>query len=163
MYAHATTDPRLVPVVLLLATLAIAAPQAGAYTFCLEMDGWQVVPPSGSPAVGAGVLELDEGTSELSYVIEYSGLIGTETGSHIHGPASAGQNAGILYTLPLGTPKVGVIGPLTATEIEQLHEGLWYVQVHTTEFPAGEIRGQILCGLTPVEPGTWGAIKATFQ
>jgi hypothetical protein len=53
--------------------------------------------------------------------------------------------------LPLGSPS-GLVAVLTQAQVNDLMAGLWYVNVHSTVFPAGEIRGQLL----PVpEPSTY--------
>jgi hypothetical protein len=94
-------------------------------------------------------------------------LLSAETSAHIHGPALVGQNAGAIFPLPLGSPKVGAVGPLTPAQIADLSNGLWYVNIHTQGFPGGEIRGQILtgpgnCPPVSVEGTTWGRIKSLY-
>jgi hypothetical protein len=101
----------------------------------------------------------------LHYNVTYSDLLAAETGAHIHGPAPAGTNAGVIFPLPLGSPKVGTVGPLTASQITYLNGGLLYVNVHSVLYPGGEIRGQIVAGscTVPVDDSTWGAIKALYR
>jgi len=78
-------------------------------------------------------------------------------GASIHGPASPGENADPLFNLdgPFFVPPVPGIGggggtdfegsrTLTSEEISQLLAGRWYVNVRSTDFPDGELRGQIL-------------------
>ena len=43
----------------------------------------------------------------------------------------------------LGSPKFGFLGPFTEDERDALNRGLLYINVHSTMFPGGEIRGQI--------------------
>ncbi len=100
---------------------------------------------------GSGTFALDTTADTLTFNITFSGLSGTETASHIHGPAPPGMGAGVLYGLPVGSPKIGTInlvnlpGPYTvADQKTDLLSGLWYVNIHSTTFPGGEIRGQIL-------------------
>jgi hypothetical protein len=69
----------------------------------------------------------------------------------------------VLFPLPLGSPIVGTVGPLTATEEANLNAGLLYVNVHTALIPGGEIRGQIYRGTVGVEPGTWSGVKGLFR
>ena len=107
---------------------------------------------SGSPsAAGSGMLTLDTSANTIAFNITFSGLSSAEVGAHIHGPAAPGSPANVLYTLPAGSPKVGTInlvalpGPYTvAQQIADLGAGLWYVQIHSSNCGAGEIRGQIL-------------------
>ena len=123
------------------------------------------------PAFGAGVFKLDESTNEFSWdilVVDFL-LQAGETASMIHGPAAAGINAGVLITLGIGQTKIGSanladVATATGFTVEQLVEQVttdqWYVNVHTSKNPSGEIRGQIkffpeptalgLCGLAGV-------------
>ncbi len=112
------------------------------FTFTFTLSGAEEVPPNGSPATGSGVITMNTTTNELAFNISFSGLSGSETGAHIHGFAPPGSNAGILYGLPSGSPK---IGSLTYTEAQEanLLAGLSYVNIHSSAFPGGEIRGQV--------------------
>jgi glucose/arabinose dehydrogenase len=73
----------------------------------------------------------------------FSGLEGSETAAHFHGPAPQCENAGVQITVPLGSPKVGS-ATLTAQQMADLLAGLWYLNVHTDLHPGGEIRGQVM-------------------
>jgi hypothetical protein len=42
------------------------------------------------------------------------------------------------------SPKTGCVGPLTGKQMSNLKKGLFYLNVHSEMFPAGEIRGQVL-------------------
>ena len=64
-----------------------------------------------------------------------------ETDAHIHGPAATGSNAAVLFPLPLGQLSDFEIN-LTPQQVTDLKNGLHYVNVHTSMFPNGEIRGQ---------------------
>jgi hypothetical protein len=148
-----------------LAALFVSPASAQQY-FQANLDGSQVVAPTTSPAVGFGCFTLNP-DSTLDYQVSYVGLLSFETGAHIHGPAPAGVNAGVQFGLGLGTPKVGTVGPLTGPQIDDLMNGLYYVQIHTTLFPGGEIRGQILATGNPctvaTEETTWGTVKKLYE
>jgi CHRD domain-containing protein len=98
------------------------------------------------------LLTLSTTTKLLCYSISYTDLVGTETEAHFHAPASAGQNADILFFISpppngpsqTGSPKTGCVGPLTDKQMITLGKGLFYLNVHSDTFPAGEIRGQVL-------------------
>jgi hypothetical protein len=142
--------------------ILLALPTIGfAQTFSATLNGAQEVPPVPTPATGEATLEL-LGDDTLSFVITYGGLLGTESAAHIHGPAPAGVNAGVQFPLPPGNPKVGVVGPLSAQQKSDLLDGLYYINIHTSVFPGGEIRGQIERAV-PVENATWGGVKALFR
>lgn len=105
-----------------------------------EIDGPQE--PTNSPATGFAVITIDTATNALSYNITFSGLVGSENNAHIHGPADPGMSGSIQHNLPLGSPKVGTWFYPEAQEANILG-GRMYINIHSTTFPAGEIRGQI--------------------
>ena len=96
-----------------------------------------------STATGSGTLTYDDQSNLLTWNISFTGLLGTETISHFHGPAESGVNAGAQITLPLGSPKIGSSVLNATQEIDLLNE-LWYVNVHSSVNLLGEIRGQLL-------------------
>src|SRR5262249_13507133 len=81
------------------------------------------------------------------------------TMAHIHGPAAPGETAGVLFEftgLPPGTSgsipqQPFVIGP---ADVANLQAGLYYINIHDSSFPAGEIRGQLHCNATPTPTPT---------
>jgi hypothetical protein len=106
--------------------------------------GSNEVPPNMSAGGGSIELALNHSTRVLTWTVAYQGLSGAVTGAHFHGPAMAGQNAGIAVPMlgSLVSPFVGAI-ILTDEQIVDLMAGKWYVNVHTASYPGGEIRGQI--------------------
>ncbi|HYH85796.1 MAG TPA: PQQ-dependent sugar dehydrogenase, partial [Pyrinomonadaceae bacterium] len=109
--------------------------------FVANLDGSQEVPPNASPARGTATLLLsaDETTARVS--LRFSNLTGPQTLAHIHGPASPGQSAPPIFDLPNGDFGDFQI-TLTPEQVSDLKAGKLYVNVHSTPFPAGEIRGQ---------------------
>ena len=139
------------------ATLAAAA--AVALSACSMMPGMsttvplraslnalQEVPPVSSPATGMLEANLDKSTNVLKWRLTYSGLTGPATAAHFHGPASMGQNAGVV--VPFTSAASGSEGQatLTSAQIDDLMAGKWYANVHTAANPGGEIRGQVGVG-----------------
>lgn len=116
--------------------------------FTAILTGGQEVPQNESNAFGVAFITFEEDEKLLFYSITFTdtNLIGSETAAHFHGPANPGENAPILFAItPVpGSPKVGSIGPLKGKEIRDLKKGLLYLNIHTDEFPNGEIRGQVL-------------------
>ena len=72
-----------------------------------------------------------------------SDLIGTITAAHFHA-AEAGKNGAVAVPI-IGADKGSIEGSatLTDTQAEDLMAGRWYVNIHTTSYKAGEIRGQM--------------------
>jgi hypothetical protein len=108
-----------------------------------SMDGAQEVPPNPSLGVGTVHASVDTQANTLAFDITFTALGAAETDAHIHGPAPAGVSAGIKFPLPLGNKKVGVWNYAQSDEANIL-AGLMYVNIHSANFTAGEIRGQIL-------------------
>lgn len=109
--------------------------------FFATLNGAQEVPPTNSAGTGTATLVLspDEKTARVS--VNFSGLSSTQTDAHIHGPAGVGVEAGVLFPLPSG-PVSDFNIDLTPSQAQDLKNGLFYVNIHTSTFPGGEIRGQ---------------------
>jgi hypothetical protein len=144
---QSTIVPRLL---LGLFALCPFASRAGAQQlyYSALMDGAQETPPVATTATGFGSFVIDTAANTITYHIEFSGLTSAETAAHIHGFAPPGTPAGILFALPLGNPKIGTIQYNDPDE-QNILAGLTYVNVHSSLFPNGEIRGQILATLPP--------------
>jgi len=122
--------------------LGDACDDTGCMLFDVTLDGAQEVPATASPATGVGTVQVDVGINLLSYNVSFSGLTGVESAAHIHGPAGRGFEAGALHTLPAGGQKVGVWG-FAENQQADILAGLTYINVHSSAFAGGEIRGQI--------------------
>lgn len=139
----ADTNPAQGLVILRADRPSTGTPAVNVVRMRADLSGAMEVPANTSTASGRGEFVVDTASDTLSFDLSFSGLTGMETATHIHGPAAAGATAGALFTLPTGTPKIGVWHYDPALEADIL-EGRTYVNVHSTMFPAGEIRGQIL-------------------
>jgi len=111
-------------------------------TMSVPLSGKNEVPPNASPGSGTAKIEL-EGNA-LKWTVTYSGTTGPVTAGHFHGPAPAGANAGVVlpFSGSMASPIVGQ-AQLTAAQVDQLKQGLWYVNLHTAAHPGGELRGQV--------------------
>jgi len=66
------------------------------------------VPPTESNAKAKAELTYDGSTKTLRWTISYWGLTGSVTAAHFHGPATKGENAGVMITIsPLPSPMKG--------------------------------------------------------
>jgi CHRD domain len=115
--------------------------------------------PVTTTANGAAVFTRNGST--MNYVVTYQGIASNPTGMHIHAPAGPTANSGIIVDLmrtPIASTSGVATGSFTATDIRGisgqpptsldsltslLRNGQGYVNVHSTAFPAGEIRGQL--------------------
>ncbi len=137
---------------LLLATAAAAASlmlAPGAYaqtkTFHADATTKEEVPPVTGNGSGKGTFTLNPATKELMWNVTYSGLSSDAAAAHIHGPAAAGANAGVVINLAPNGMKSPLEGKATLTDaqIADLQAGKYYLNVHTANNKGGEIRGQI--------------------
>jgi len=124
-----------------------AAPAAAApAVYAATLSPAEEVPPAAnSKGQGAAEVSFDQKTMELTWKVAYTGLTGPATMAHIHGPASPGSNAGVVVPFPGVAGAQGAQGKQTLTQAQygDLAAGLYYVNVHTAQYPGGEIRGQL--------------------
>jgi hypothetical protein len=109
-----------------------------------SLSAAQEVPPGSGAGTGMAEVQLNTNTNQLTWKVTYSGLSGPATAGHIHGPAAAGANAGVVvpFTAVGAQPVVGQ-ATITPQQVGDLAAGLWYVNIHTAANPGGEIRGQL--------------------
>ena len=145
------------PVYSRLAALAFAALVVGAtaaradtLNFQADLTGGREVPSNNSPATGHVDATLDTSTNTLTWSCTYSGLSSGPIGAHFHGPvsyvaATSEENAPIQVGTPgnLASPFSGK-ATIDASQAQDLKIGRWYFNLHSTKFPAGEIRGPVV-------------------
>ena len=142
-----------------------------------------VVGGTGSLATGTAVLTLNAAQDALSYSITLIGLdldglqtpmdaTDNVTAMHFHA-APAGSNGGVVFGLispnhdvddlvidPVAGTLTGIweetdVNPLSG-QLPNLMVGNLYLNVHTTSFPGGEIRGQVLVAAPIPTLSQWG-------
>ena len=84
---------------------------------------------------------FDTVTNNLSWIVSYSGLSAEPIAAHFHGPALPNESAGFQVVVGVPSPATGQ-KILTPAQAADLLAGLWYINVHSSNFPDGEIRGQ---------------------
>lgn len=141
---------------LLFSALAVAAgSQAAIWQIDEILEPGQEVHSVTSDATGTVSGTYDDVTNMLSLTVTASNFTSNVTMAHVHGPAPRGQNAGILFHFMGATGSQSYSDTrswtLSDTQEASLFAGLTYVNIHTANFGAGEVRGQ----LEPVpEPAT---------
>ncbi|MBN9563831.1 MAG: CHRD domain-containing protein [Alphaproteobacteria bacterium] len=136
----------------LAGAMALLAPQADAtvITYQVHIDGAQANTPS--PGTGHATLMLDTTADTLDVNMAYSGLLAPTTNAHIHCCAPPGATGPVIIPfLPAGFVTGATSGSfshlftgLTPTLVADIQSGLSYINIHTTQFPEGEIRGQVV-------------------
>lgn len=150
---HRTFAPAALVAVAMALALALGSTPAAAaqINFTADLDGAQATPPTVSAGSGTAAVSLDDVSNVLTWELKFSGLA--------DGPQSA-----IAAHFHLGAPGVGPgpieidienaafkspdAGSATITDLQKtdLLAGDWYINVHSTNSPGGEIRGQVLQG-----------------
>ena len=136
--------------------------------------------PVPSPGTGLATVVLDPTAQTIQINATFSGLTSPNiTGAHIHCCAPFGMNAGVATTTPVfpGFPQVGTSGtyssqvfdltqsliynPVFVTMLGGIPQaetaliagitgGQTYFNIHTSSFPGGEIRGQLIAVPGPI-------------
>ena len=109
-------------------------------TLNFVLQASQETPPTTSIATGKGTLKVDNVANTLTYIVDEN--VVSETAAHIHGPAARGVPAGVLFGLPAGAHKSGTVTGLTPAQVADALAGKYYVNIHNTANPGGDIRGQ---------------------
>jgi hypothetical protein len=152
---------------LLLAGLALLAPSiAQADTYIADLSGPSENPGNASPGIGSGTVTLNLATHTLQVDLSWSNLTAPATAAHIHSPASSPANAGVaipltgfpaatsgtysntfntldssIYSSAYLTNHGGTAAGAESGIASELAAGMAYLNIHTSNFPGGEIRG----------------------
>ncbi|TKK68867.1 CHRD domain-containing protein [Ilyomonas limi] len=122
-------------------------PPATNANFAASLSGSQETPPNAETGTGTLTATYDANSNKLSYTLTWTGLTGAPTAMHFH-KGQVGEPGDV--EIPIAGFTAAAAGTLTATatvdedEEEDLMEGHFYVNIHTANYQAGEIRGQVL-------------------
>ena len=155
-------------------SLAVAgAAQAAIMHFKVDLTGANENPAVNTPGFGSAVVDVDTTAMTLFVDITFGGLVGLTTASHIHCCMVPPTNAPVatqvpfFINFPLGvtsgayqntfdmtlasswnptfiTDHGGTPASAFADLLAALSKGQPYLNIHTDEFPRGEIRGQLI-------------------
>ncbi len=107
----------------------------------------QVVPPPKTLAIpsGWGDISFDPATRKMTYSLFLLNLSSAAGGASFHGPAMPGQNAPAVVPIALsgGNSLRGEV-VLSEAQAADLLAYRWYINVHTSMNPTGELRGYVL-------------------
>ena len=139
---------------------------AGDQKFEAKLSGAQEVSAVDTPAMGKLKAEFDKAFTEVKIDLEISNLVGTIAGAHLH-CARPGANGSVAFGLmnpgPLSFDGKRISGTLTNADFVgadcvpfvgrpvsnivalafAMRDGLVYMNVHSSVYPGGEIRGQL--------------------
>ena len=132
---------------LAMLSMSVRSASAGGRPLAAELSGINEVPGSGDPdGNGTARLWLNQGQAEVCYRLEVADVILPATGAHIHA-APVGVAGPIV--VPLTPPNASGVSSGCVNADKELvkairqHSENYYVNVHTSDFPAGAVRGQL--------------------
>lgn len=112
-----------------------------------NLSGSSEVPANTSTATGTGQFTYNAVDQTLIGSITFSGFTTATTMAHIH-KGAPGVAGGVVFTIeasgPFSSPITYTSHKLTQSQYDDLAAGNYYVNIHTTAFPDGEIRGQLI-------------------
>ncbi len=126
----------------------VAAPSFATMEFSAQlMGGAEEVPNPGDPdGMGTATVTLDTGSGQASFTINVSNITLPAAAAHIH-EGARGVAGGVV--VPLTAPDAnGTANGSAAVDAALLQRMMdnpagFYVNVHTTDFPGGAVRGQL--------------------
>jgi hypothetical protein len=182
----------IIMVACLTLTSVVTQASATVFVYDATLLGSSESPATGSTGAGFAEVTVDNVAQTMNVYLSFSGLVGLTTASHIHCCTTPGTGTAIVATttptftsFPLGVTSgtynntfdmtlfssynpafVTAFGGTTAGAFSALLAGLAadeaYLNIHTTSFPSGEIRGFLLPVAAVPEPTSWAMILLGF-
>ena len=117
-------------------------------TFTANLSGENEVPANSSVAKGTATLTFNNTTK--TFTINVTHNLTTAVAGHIH-MGAAGTNGAVIFPFTsAASPITFTSVALTTAQEADLKANLNYVNLHSTAFAGGEIRGQLIKGATTV-------------
>jgi CHRD domain len=124
----------------------VGSASAATVSFKVALSGTAQIPPVSTAGKGSADLTWDPSTRVVTWDITHSGLTGPVTMAHFHDGPPGKNGPVVIWLSTKGTSTTGPIkgtATLTPAQAKQFEAGDWYINVHTKDHPAGEIRGQV--------------------
>ena len=157
MRAHLKHPADIIPAPKSGCPTTLLTPTSGGRAFEIALNG-EAESPTGDPvATGTSTVRLRAGQGQVCFQLAVDNLP-PAVAAHIH-QAAAGSSGNVV--VPLTTPNAAGKSSGCTTAARKLVAAIlaapasFYVNVHTSEFPAGAIRGQ----LTGTSTSSFGVIK----
>jgi hypothetical protein len=111
-------------------------------TFKAVINGASETPVNASTASGTATLTYNNDTKIFTVVVNYTGV--TAVAAHIH-KGAVGVAGNVIFGFDAPASPINYTSPaLDATQEADLMADLYYVNIHSVQYPAGEIRGQLI-------------------
>ena len=144
-----TKVSRIVAGVFVFLVFAVTANAATYFTG--NLNGAQETPPNASTATGFGRVTLNDAENQITVSVYYGSaaapLTSNVTIGHIHRAAVGAAGPIVFDLMPTAGVTFGSVVnmtfAITPAQVADLKAGLYYFNIHTVNFGAGEIRGQI--------------------
>ena len=111
-------------------------------TYKATLNGASEVPANSSTATGTANLVYNNSSKTFNITVTYTGM--TATNAHIHKGAVGVSGPPVFPFTSFSSPIYFTSTTLDATQIIDLGSNLYYVNLHSTAYPDGEIRGQLI-------------------
>ncbi len=148
-------------------TFVLFGTTAFAQTFGAVLTGSQENPPTTSPGFGNFTGSFDSGHANLTVTLTVANLGAPINNFHIHEKASGSQSGPVIINLiGLGgvfiNNKMTGMFPVTSDVAARMlaNPSSFYVNVHTTQFPGGAIRGDL--AITSGTVITYAAVRSAI-
>lgn len=101
--------------------------------------------PTDSPGIGRADFILERDTLKLFWTVKYSDLTTQPVALNMHGPKAAAVDAPVLFDMTPESFESPVKGERTLSlgEATNLVQHLLYINLQTTRYPEGELRGPV--------------------
>jgi hypothetical protein len=140
---------------IILSAMMFSITAAAQQKFSVYLSGRQVVPANNSPGSGTCMVTLNATETQGTVECTYRNLSSNVVGAHIHDNGPVGVNSPIRFDFSFTGGRTDSIGPLTfnttPAQVADLRSNKWYVDVHTSNFTGGEIRGQVKRANVPAD------------
>ncbi len=126
-------------------------------TLQVDLSSPQVVPPASSviTGTGTGYLMLTDTPNSFTLTIQLNHFVVGGTATRIC-YAPQGENGPVVFNMDSGTAPMTITQTLDNGQAAELLKNLYYIDVLTSSFPDGLIRGQILATRLPDNEGEEG-------
>ena len=149
-------NPGLLSLIVLFVSLSACTAiknQSNIKTVTVKLSGANEVPAVSTTGLGTAVIAYNTDLKVITYNVSWTLGSSTATTSnmHFHGSDNGSPTTNSPVQIPIpGFSKAssgtvsGMTVALTDVQAAQLLAGKWYINIHSSTVPAGEIRGNII-------------------